>query len=63
MVTVIIDDDNKEHTVVTQQYEVGLYVIIDSDLSLQFNFKHKENKFHELLRKANKYNIDKSSKL
>lgn len=61
MITVIIDNDNKEHTVVTQQYEVSLYVIVDSNPSLQFTSKHKEDKFHELLRKANKYNIDKSS--
>ena len=31
MITTIIDDKHKEHKIVTQQYEVGTYVIIDND--------------------------------
>lgn len=61
MVTVIVGDDNKEHTIVTQQYQVGLYVIIDHDPAQQFGLDIEEKEYHRKLREEYNYNLDKSS--
>lgn len=63
MITTTIDENNKEHSFVTQQYKVGLYVIIDSDPSQQFCSDLKEVDFHKKLREDYKFNPEKSSKL
>ena len=63
MITVIIGDDNKEHTIVTQQYEVGLYVIVDNDPSQQGGSDIEEKEYHKMLRENYKFIPDKSSKL
>lgn len=61
MITVIIDDDNEEHEIVTQQYQVGLYVIIDHDPAQQFGLDIEEKEYHRKLREEYNYNSDKSS--
>ena len=63
MITVIIGDDNKEHTITTQQYQVGLYVIIDNDPAQQGCLDVEEKEFHKKIREDYKYIEDKSSKL
>lgn len=60
MITTIIDD-NEEHEIVTQQYEVGLYVIIDHDPTQQFCLDVEEKKYHKKLREEYNYNPDKSN--
>lgn len=61
-VTYIIDE-GVEHEIVTQQYEVGLYVIEDSDSQKQACLDVEEIKFHKQLRSKYEYNKDKSSVL
>lgn len=63
MVTVIIGDHNKEHTIITQQYQVGLYVIINSDSAQQGGSDLEEKEYHKMLRENYKFIPDKSSKL
>lgn len=63
MITYFIGDDGKEHKAVTQQYEVGLYCIIDSDPKQQFGTPLEEKEFHKKLRKQYKYIPEKSSVL
>lgn len=63
MITTIIGDDGYEHSVVTQQYQVGLYVIIDSDPSQQGGVDMEEKEYHEMLRKEYKFIPEKSSVL
>ena len=61
-VTYIIDN-GVEHEIVTQQYEVGLYVIEDSDPQKQYGLDVEEVEFHKQLRKKYEYNKDKSTVL
>lgn len=63
MITVIIGDYNKEHTIVTQQYQVGLYIIVDSDPAQQGCIDIEEKEYHKMLRENYKFIPDKSSKL
>ena len=51
MLTRIINIKTKEETtIVTQQYEVGLYVIQDNDPSRQGSVQTKEKPFHQKIR-------------
>ena len=61
MITTIIDDKHKEHKIVTQQYQVGTYVIIDNDPAQQFGVNMSEVKYHKGLRKRNNWIPDESS--
>lgn len=61
MITTIIDENNKEHTITTQQYEVGLYVIVDNDPAQQFSLNATEEEYHKWLRENNNFNPNKSS--
>lgn len=63
MITTIIDDKHKEYKVVTQQYQVGTYVIIDNDPAQQFGVQISEVKYHKWLRKHNNWIPDESSVL
>lgn len=63
MITTIIGDDGNEHSVVTQQYEIGLYVIVDSDPSQQGCVYTEEKEYHKMLRMAYKFIPEKSSVL
>lgn len=63
MITTIIDDKHKEHKVVTQQYEVGAYVIIDHNPAKQFGVNMSEVKYHKWLRKHNNWIPDESTVL
>lgn len=51
MITTIIGDDGYEHSVVTQQYQVGLYVIIDSNPSQQGGVDMEEKNITKCLEK------------
>lgn len=55
MTTTIIDDKHKEHKIVTQQYEIGTYVIIDHDPAQQFGVNMSEIKYHKHIRKCNNW--------
>lgn len=50
MITTIIDN-NEEHEIVTQQYQIGLYVIIDHDPAQQFGLDIEEKNIIENLEK------------
>ena len=63
MITTIIDDEHKEHEIVTQQYEIGTYVIIDNDPAQQFGVNMSEVKYHKYIRKHNNWIPDESSVL
>lgn len=63
MITTIIDDKHKEHKIVTQQYKVGTYVIIDNDPGLQFATNTSEIEFHKLIRERYNFDPDESSVL
>lgn len=63
MITVIIDENHKEHTIRTKQYQVGTYVIIGNDPAQQFNVNMNEVKYHKKLRKHNNWIPDESSVL
>jgi len=63
MITTIIDDKHKEHKIVTRQYLVGIYVIIDNDPAQQFGVNMSEVKYHKWLRKHNNWIPDESSVL
>lgn len=63
MITTFIGDDNKEHKLVTQQYEVGTYCIVDSDPAQQFGAEDDEVTVHKKLREQYKYIPEKSSVL
>jgi len=41
----------------TQQYDVGLYVIVDNDPSQQFNLDVKEQVFHDKIRNDKKVEV------
>lgn len=51
MYTVVQEVDGSKNTIVTKQYEVGTYVIINNDPSLQFNVDKKEEDYHFSIRK------------
>ena len=55
MITTTIDDKHKEHKIVTQQYQVGTYVIIYHDPAQQFGVSVSEVKFHKHIRKHNNW--------
>ena len=61
MITTIIDNEHKEHKIVTQQYQVGTYVIIDNDPAQQFGVNTSEVKYHKLLRKRYNWIPDEST--
>lgn len=61
-VTTIIDN-GIEHKIVTQQYEVGLYVIEDNDPAKQYCVDAEEVEFHKTLREKFEFNPDKSTVL
>ena len=61
MYTVFIDEEGNRHTATTQQYEVGTYVIIDSDPSKQFGVEVSEKRYHEILRSLYKFIPEESS--
>lgn len=63
MITTIIDDKHKEHKIVTQQYEVGTYVIVDNDPTQQIGVNISEIEFHKLIREHYDFNFDKSTVL
>lgn len=64
MITTIIDDkDKKKHKIVTQQYQVGTYVIVDHDPAQQFGVNMSEVKYHKHIRKHNNWIPDESSVL
>ena len=63
MITIIIDDKHKEHKIVTQQYLVGICVIIDNDPAQQFGISMSEVKYHKYIRKRNNWIPDESSVL
>ena len=51
MITVIHDNKiNKDISFVTQQYEVGTYVIINNDPAMQFGISIKEEEYHKKIR-------------
>lgn len=51
MITVFIDsEDNSKHTLVTQQYEIGTYCIIDSNPQEQFGVEDDETTVHKKFR-------------
>lgn len=50
MYTKILTKEGKELNVVTQQYSVGTYVIINNDPSMQFGVDKKEDEYHKKLR-------------
>jgi hypothetical protein len=50
MFTKILTKDGKELNVVTQQYLVGTYVIINNDPSMQYGVDKKEYEYHKKLR-------------
>jgi len=49
MVTIIKNKEGKELTFQTQQYETGLYLIIDNNPALQYNLQTTEEKYHKKL--------------
>lgn len=61
MITTIIDDKHKEHKIVTQEYKLYTYVIIDNDPAKQFALEASEVKYHKWLRKCNNWIPDESS--
>lgn len=63
MITTIIDDKHKEHKIVTQQYQIGTYVIIDNDPAQQFSTNASEIEFHKLIRERYKFNLNESTAL
>lgn len=63
MITTIIDDKHKEHKIVTRQYQVGTYVIIDNDPAKQFGISMSEIKYHKYIRKRNNWIPDESTVL
>lgn len=53
MITTILTKENKKVTFTTQQYEVGLYLIINNDPAKQYNLNvHDEKEWHKSLRKG-----------
>lgn len=61
MHTTFIDENGVKHNATTQQYEVGVYVIIDSDPSKQFGIEIDERRYHEILRGMFKFIPEESS--
>ena len=61
MITIVIDDKHKEHKIVTQQYEVGCYIIVDNNPATQCCVQTSEVKYHKWLRKYNNWIPDESS--
>ena len=41
----------------TQQYSIGLYLIINNDPAQQFNLDAKEQDFHDEIRSNKKYKV------
>lgn len=58
-----IKDKNVEHKILTEQYEVGLYVIEDDNSAKQYCLDAEEIEFHKELRSKYEYNKNKSSVL
>ena len=56
MYTKIQTKEGKELLFTTQQYEVGLYIIINNDPSKQFTIDTKERDFHIELRRDSRKN-------
>lgn len=53
MITTILTKENKKVTFTTQQYEVGLYLIINNDPAKQYTLNtHDEKEWHKSLRKG-----------
>jgi hypothetical protein len=52
MFTIIKEPDGTETNIVTQEYEVGTYIIINNDPSLQSGSVLKEIPYHIKIRKA-----------
>ena len=51
MITIIHDNKyDKELSFVTQQYQIGTYVIVNNDPKLQFGVNCKEEEYHKKLR-------------
>ena len=61
MITTIIDDKHKEYNIVTKQYELSAYVIINNNPFRQFSVNMNEVKYHKWLRKYNNWIPDESS--
>ena len=61
MTTYIVDD--KKHKIVTQQYEIGMYYIVDNDPAKQGGFNCKEIDFHKSLRRTYRYIPEESTNL
>ena len=57
--TKIQTKDGQSLTFLTQQYEVGLYCIVNNDPSQQFGVDEDEEKFHKNLHKQATKNGDK----
>jgi hypothetical protein len=56
--TKIMTAEGKELNFITQQYEVGLYVIVNNNSSAQFDVSDSERDFHKKLQKKAKKNGD-----
>lgn len=63
MITVFIGDDGKKHKLVTQQYEIGTYCIVDSDPAQQLGVESEESQIHKTIRELYKYIEEESTKL
>lgn len=63
MITVFIGDDGKKHKLVTQQYEMGTYCIVDSDPAQQFGIAAEEPEIHKKVREQYKWIEEESTKL
>jgi hypothetical protein len=50
MYTTIVTNEGQEIKVVSQQYEVGLYVILNNDPANQFGVNKKEDLYHKDIR-------------
>lgn len=61
MYTTFVDEAGVKHTASTLQYEVGTYVIIDSDPSKQFGIEISEKRYHEILREMFTFIPEESS--
>ena len=63
MITVLIDDNNKECDVVTLTSNKITCVFINSYPPLTFKINISEEKYHKLIRQVNNYNVSKSTEL
>lgn len=55
--------NGEEHKILTEQYDIGLYVIEDNDSSKQYGVDEEEIEFHKKLRDHFEWDKEKSSVL